>query len=99
VTAGRRCLDAGRPVKPRSDAADLPRDDATHVLLTHHHYDQVCDVDEMRERWHACWKVVINPVGASDAGRAPDSATLGRAEHGCDKAGETLRSARWRCAR
>ncbi len=44
-------IDAGGPVEPLIDAADRLALEPTHVLLTHHHYDHVCDVDKLRERW------------------------------------------------
>ncbi len=31
------------------------------MLLTHHHYDHVCEVDQLRERWPEL-EVLINPV-------------------------------------
>jgi hydroxyacylglutathione hydrolase len=54
-------IDAGGPVKPLIAAADRLELTPTHVLLTHHHYDHVCDVDELRKRWPDI-QVVINPV-------------------------------------
>jgi hydroxyacylglutathione hydrolase len=85
-------IDAGGPVEPLIAAADRLALEPTHVLLTHHHYDHVCDVDKLRERWPQL-KVVINPVeselmqaGASDSGD-------GSGAEGMDaiQAGETLR--------
>lgn len=54
-------VDAGGPVKPLIAAAERLGLAPTHVLLTHHHYDHVCDVDELRRRWPDI-QVVINPV-------------------------------------
>jgi hydroxyacylglutathione hydrolase len=54
-------IDAGGPVKPLIAAAERLELTPTHVLLTHHHYDHVCDVDELRKRWPDI-EVVINPV-------------------------------------
>jgi hydroxyacylglutathione hydrolase len=54
-------VDAGGPVKPLIAAADRLELTPTHVLLTHHHYDHVCDVDALRKRWPEI-EVVINPV-------------------------------------
>jgi hydroxyacylglutathione hydrolase len=85
-------VDAGGPVKPLIAAADRLGLTPTHVLLTHHHYDHVCDVDELRERWPQL-KVVINPVESElmQAG-APDSGDgSGAQSMGAIKAGETLR--------
>jgi hydroxyacylglutathione hydrolase len=54
-------IDAGGPVAPLIAAADRLELTPTHVLLTHHHYDHVCDVGELRERWPGL-DVLINPV-------------------------------------
>ncbi len=54
-------VDAGGPVAPLIDAADRLDLQPTHVLLTHHHYDHVCDVGALRERWPEI-EVLINPV-------------------------------------
>ncbi|HTU78038.1 MAG TPA: MBL fold metallo-hydrolase [Solirubrobacteraceae bacterium] len=44
-------IDAGGPVAPLIEAAGRLQLTPTHVLLTHHHFDHVCDVGELRERW------------------------------------------------
>jgi hydroxyacylglutathione hydrolase len=54
-------VDAGGPVAPLIDAAERMDLSPTHVLLTHHHFDHVCDVGELRERWPQL-DVVISPV-------------------------------------
>jgi hydroxyacylglutathione hydrolase len=54
-------IDAGGPVAPLIDAAGRLELTPTHVLLTHHHYDHVCDVGELRKRWPGL-EVLINPV-------------------------------------
>jgi hydroxyacylglutathione hydrolase len=85
-------IDAGGPVEPLIAAAERLALEPTHVLLTHHHYDHVCDVDKLRERWPQL-KVVINPVESElMAASAPDSGDGSGAE-GMDAihAGETLR--------
>ncbi|HEX7610948.1 MAG TPA: MBL fold metallo-hydrolase [Solirubrobacteraceae bacterium] len=46
-------IDAGGPVKPLIAAADRLGLQPTHLLLTHHHYDHICEVQELRERWPA----------------------------------------------
>ena len=71
-------IDAGGPVEPLIQAAESLGLQPTHVLLTHHHYDHVCDVDKLRERWPAI-EVVINPVESElmrsgDAGDADSGA-------------------------
>jgi hydroxyacylglutathione hydrolase len=71
-------IDAGGPVAPLIETADRLGLTPTHVLLTHHHFDHVCDVAELRERWPKL-EVLINPIeselireAAGDAG--PDAA-------------------------
>jgi hydroxyacylglutathione hydrolase len=44
-------IDAGGPVGPLIDAAERLQLAPTHVLLTHHHFDHVSDVGELRARW------------------------------------------------
>jgi hydroxyacylglutathione hydrolase len=44
-------IDAGGPVAPLIEAAERLGVQPTHVLLTHHHYDHVCELDQLRERW------------------------------------------------
>lgn len=67
-------IDAGGPVRPLIDSAERLQLRPTHVLLTHHHYDHVCEVSELRERW-AALEALISPkelelwraAGATDA--------------------------------
>jgi hydroxyacylglutathione hydrolase len=73
-------IDAGGPVAPLIEAAERLQLTPTHVLLTHHHYDHVCDVAELRERWPAI-EVLINPVeseliaaAAAESGAKQDGA-------------------------
>ena len=75
-------IDAGGPVEPLIETAERLGLTPTHVLLTHHHYDHVCDVDKLRARWPKL-QVVINPIesdlmnaaaqesGAPGHGRSP----------------------------
>ncbi|HEY4896412.1 MAG TPA: MBL fold metallo-hydrolase [Solirubrobacteraceae bacterium] len=44
-------IDAGGPVEPLIETADRLGLQPTHILLTHHHYDHVSEVDALRERW------------------------------------------------
>jgi hydroxyacylglutathione hydrolase len=44
-------IDAGGPVGPLIERAGELGVEPTHVLLTHHHYDHVCEVQTLRERW------------------------------------------------
>src|SRR6266566_4569270 len=44
-------IDDGGPVRPLIEAAERLQLVPTHVLLTHHHFDHVCEVGELRARW------------------------------------------------
>ncbi|HWX74720.1 MAG TPA: MBL fold metallo-hydrolase [Solirubrobacteraceae bacterium] len=44
-------IDAGGPVAPLIDAAERLALEPSHVLLTHHHFDHVCELGQLRERW------------------------------------------------
>ncbi len=44
-------VDAGGPVEPLIAAADRLGVAPTHVLLTHHHFDHVCELDKLTARW------------------------------------------------
>jgi hydroxyacylglutathione hydrolase len=44
-------IDAGGPVAPLIEAADRLGLEPTHILLTHHHYDHVCEAPELLARW------------------------------------------------
>ena len=44
-------IDAGGPVAPLIQSAERLGLSPSHVLLTHHHYDHVCEVGELRQRW------------------------------------------------
>jgi hydroxyacylglutathione hydrolase len=54
-------VDAGGPVAPLIDAAERHALEPTHVLLTHHHFDHVCEVGALRERWPQI-EVLISPL-------------------------------------
>lgn len=54
-------IDAGGPVKPLVEAAERMDITPTHILLTHHHDDHVCEVGALRERWPKL-KVLIHPL-------------------------------------
>jgi hydroxyacylglutathione hydrolase len=86
-------VDAGGPVQPLIEAAERLELTPTHVLLTHHHYDHVCDVDALRARWPEL-AVAINPVESElmrDAVVAePDADSAARAMSAI-AAGDTLR--------
>jgi glyoxylase-like metal-dependent hydrolase (beta-lactamase superfamily II) len=44
-------VDAGGPVAPLLEAAERRGVTPTHVLLTHHHYDHVCELAQLIQRW------------------------------------------------
>jgi hydroxyacylglutathione hydrolase len=44
-------IDAGGQMDPLFDAAREHEIDVTHLLLTHHHHDHVCDLDAVRRRY------------------------------------------------
>ncbi|HTB70668.1 MAG TPA: MBL fold metallo-hydrolase [Solirubrobacteraceae bacterium] len=83
-------IDAGGPVAPLIEAADRLDVLPTHVLLTHHHYDHVCDVGALRERWPEI-EVLINPVEREMIEREADGATSDTAHMRPIEAGQTLR--------
>jgi hydroxyacylglutathione hydrolase len=63
-------VDAGGPVAPLIEAAERLQVTPTHVLLTHHHFDHVCEAGALLERWPDL-QVLIHP----DERDAVDSAT------------------------
>ena len=52
---------AGGPVGSLIQAAERLDLTPTHVLLTHHHFDHVCDVGALRKRWPRL-EVLISPL-------------------------------------
>ena len=83
-------VDAGGPVGPLTEAAERLELTPTHLLLTHHHFDHVCEAGLLLERWPKL-EVLISPLerdmlNASDAG--PDSTA--RLVTGTIEAGQTL---------
>jgi glyoxylase-like metal-dependent hydrolase (beta-lactamase superfamily II) len=54
-------VDAGGPVEGLIDAAEERGLEPTHVLLTHHHFDHVCEVPALRRRWPSL-QVLIDPA-------------------------------------
>jgi hydroxyacylglutathione hydrolase len=87
-------IDAGGPVAPLIEAADRRGLTPTHVLLTHHHFDHVCDLDALRQRWPSL-EILISPAEkemlAEAASASGDSAaTRAVAAMGAVEAGQTL---------
>jgi hydroxyacylglutathione hydrolase len=87
-------VDAGGPVKPLIAAAERLGLSPTHVLLTHHHFDHVCELDALRERWPKL-EVLISPLERdllmpeTGDGSAPKKDPKG-ARVGTVEAGQTL---------
>jgi glyoxylase-like metal-dependent hydrolase (beta-lactamase superfamily II) len=54
-------IDAGGPVEPLLAVIDRMRFQLTHVLLTHHHFDHVSDLEKVLER-HPGTPVLIHPL-------------------------------------
>ncbi|QEC47133.1 MBL fold metallo-hydrolase [Baekduia soli] len=54
-------VDAGGPMEPLFEAVERHRLTPTHVLLTHHHHDHVCEVPAILERWPDV-QVLIHPT-------------------------------------
>jgi glyoxylase-like metal-dependent hydrolase (beta-lactamase superfamily II) len=44
-------IDAGGPMEPLFEAVERLGVTPTVVLLTHHHFDHICELDAIRERW------------------------------------------------
>ncbi len=87
-------IDAGGPVEPLLDSAERLGLQASHVLLTHHHFDHVSETGKLLERWPKL-QVLISPReqemleaagGEGHAGESGPAAGMGSIE-----AGQTLR--------
>jgi hydroxyacylglutathione hydrolase len=83
-------VDAGGPVAPLIEAAERLELTPTHLLLTHHHFDHVCEAGLLVERWPKL-EVLISPLerdmlDAADAG--PDATS--KLVTGAIEAGQTL---------
>jgi hydroxyacylglutathione hydrolase len=74
-------IDAGGPINPLIAAAERMEVTPTHILLTHHHHDHVCDVGVLLERWPKL-EVLIHPL---------EHEGLGEIEADKLEAGEMLR--------
>jgi hydroxyacylglutathione hydrolase len=53
-------VDAGGPVEPLIEAAEREGVTPTHVLLTHHHFDHVSELDKIKARWPGV-EVLMSP--------------------------------------
>jgi glyoxylase-like metal-dependent hydrolase (beta-lactamase superfamily II) len=78
-------VDAGGPVGPLIEAAEHHELTPTHALLTHHHFDHVCELDRLLARWPEL-SVLINPLerdqvaGATDSIEAQETIEVGELE-------------------
>jgi hydroxyacylglutathione hydrolase len=84
-------VDAGGPVGPLIEAAERLELTPTHVLLTHHHFDHVSDVGELRERWPELQVLISQRERELLDGGAPNGAESPGAGMGSVEAGQTLR--------
>ncbi len=96
-------IDAGGPVAPLIEAAERAGLEPTHVLLTHHHFDHVSDLGELRERWPGLQVLIsererelLDAGAQAHADGQADSQTGGEADlpgagMGPLEAGQTLR--------
>jgi glyoxylase-like metal-dependent hydrolase (beta-lactamase superfamily II) len=84
-------IDAGGPVQPLIDAARRLQVAPTHVLLTHHHFDHVCEVDRLQERWPEL-EILTSELERELAGKPQEGEDTGAAARwGTLEAGEALR--------
>jgi glyoxylase-like metal-dependent hydrolase (beta-lactamase superfamily II) len=83
-------VDAGGPVGPLIEAAERLELKPTHLLLTHHHFDHVCETGLLLERWPKL-EVLISPLerdmldGSGGEADSPSKLVTGTIE-----AGQTL---------
>jgi hydroxyacylglutathione hydrolase len=84
-------IDAGGPVAPLIEAADRLGLEPTHVLLTHHHFDHVCELDALRRRWPKI-EALISPSEREMIVAAAGEDGAAKAAEGINivQAGETL---------
>jgi glyoxylase-like metal-dependent hydrolase (beta-lactamase superfamily II) len=92
-------IDAGGPVAGLIETAERLRLQPTHVLLTHHHYDHVCEAEALRRHWPQI-EVLIEPRerelldggtkdgGAGQGGGAKSAGVRGASAGGAGGAGK-----------
>ena len=83
-------IDAGGPVEPLIEAAERLGLSPTHVLLTHHHYDHVCELGTLLERWPGLEVLISARERELLAASAPEGAEDPTAAMGTVEAGQTL---------
>ena len=69
-------VDAGGPVEPLIEAADRWSVSPTHVLLTHHHFDHISEVDTLRSRWPSL-QVLAHPTEGIEGAAEFSDQTIG----------------------
>jgi len=82
-------VDAGGPVAPLIAAAERLDLEPSHVLLTHHHYDHVCEAGALVERWPHLQVLTSEREGELLAGSSEQGEGLAE-RTGRIEAGETL---------
>jgi glyoxylase-like metal-dependent hydrolase (beta-lactamase superfamily II) len=70
-------IDAGGPLEPLFEAVERRGLTPTVVLLTHHHYDHVCELDAIKERWPDVRVYADEREGIEGAGPFADGAYAG----------------------
>jgi glyoxylase-like metal-dependent hydrolase (beta-lactamase superfamily II) len=84
-------IDAGGPVGPLIEAAERLALTPTHVLLTHHHFDHVSDVGELKRRWPKLQVLISKREHELLDATAAEGADSPAAGMGSIEAGQTLR--------
>jgi len=85
-------VDAGGPVEPLIKAAERLELTPTHILLTHHHFDHVSEVEKLRKRWPKIEVLISSREGELLAGGGEDDKKSdGAAKMGTIEAGQALR--------
>jgi glyoxylase-like metal-dependent hydrolase (beta-lactamase superfamily II) len=82
-------VDAGGPVAPLIEAAENRGLEPSHVLLTHHHYDHVCETEELLGRWPQM-QVLISEREGELLGASSDQGTSLAERCETFEAGQTL---------
>ena len=84
-------VDAGGPMEPLFEAAERHGITPTHVLLTHHHYDHVCELDAVTPRYpgiavlaHPDEPLEAEPFAPLDIGGLAVDAAAHAGPHGRD---------------
>jgi len=83
-------VDAGGPVAPLIEAAERLELTPTHLLLTHHHYDHVCETAALRERWPQLEVLISSVERATLEGAAAGGSDTAPMLTGTIEAGEKL---------